>query len=105
MIVPAHFEADAYAGIRRMVLQRMMTRDEATDALARLAGLTADRIALASLLAQAYELFDRVGAHDAFYVVLARGRGAFLLTSDGPLARVGEQLGIAVRYRPDRVIG
>lgn len=105
VVVPAYFEADAYAGIRRMLLLRKITRENAAEALTRLAGMDADRVALAPLLPHAYELVDRVGAHDAFYVVLARGRNATLLTSDGPLANAAEQLRVSFLFRPTEAIG
>jgi len=60
--------------------------------------MTAERVALAPLLASAYELFDRIGAHDAFYVVIARASSCLLLTSDRAQARAAESLGVGVLY-------
>ena len=105
VLVPAHFEADAYAGLRRMVNARALGRESVATALDTIAALPSDRVPLAPLLSAAYALFDRVGAHDSFYVALALGRDAALLTSDGPLARAAEQCGVKVLLRPSEVHG
>ena len=102
MVMPAHFEADGYAGLRRMVRHRDIDRDELERALPRLMNVPGERVPLAPLLPHAYALFDRVGAHDAFYVVLAQLQGAALLTADGPLAIAAEALGVTVLLRQSR---
>ncbi len=98
--VPAHFEADAYAGLRRMVNTRALDRESLATILTRLTTLPAERVPLAPLLPRACSLFDSVGAHDSFYAALALAQGAALVTSDGRLARTAAQLGVRVRYRP-----
>lgn len=103
--MPAHFEADAYAGLRRMVSTRMIGRDDLRIALQRVAGVRGARVPLAPLLSAAYELFDDVGAHDSFYVALALGRGATLVTADGTLARAAEPLGVRVLLRSREAAG
>lgn len=90
--MPAHFDADAYAGLRHMVLRGQILRDTGLIAAPFIVGFAAERVMLAPLLASAIELFDRVGAHDAFYVVLADVLRCPLLTTDGSLVR-------AVRHR------
>lgn len=105
VLVPAHFEADAYAGLRRMVNTGTIPRDALPAAIQHVADMPGDRVPLAPLLPAAYQLFDRVGAHDSFYVALALSRGATLLTSDAPLARAAEQIGVTVLLRPPEVIG
>jgi len=97
--VPAHFEADAYAGLRRMVATQKLARERLLDALMRLAGIEGDRVALGALVPAVYRLYDNVAAHDAFYVALAASRGAILLTADAPLARAAAQLGVSVILR------
>jgi predicted nucleic acid-binding protein len=98
VVVPAHFEADAYAGFRRMVSAGRIERGKLTRALADLADLVHERFPLPPLLDGAYRLFDQVGAHDAFYVVLARAHEAPLLTTDGGLARAARIVGVDVLY-------
>lgn len=98
IVVPAHFEADAYAGLRRMASTGKIARAAVPVALDRLRLMAAQHIPLAPLLPAAYRLYDRVGAHDVFYVVLAQLRDAPLLTTDGPLARAATDLGVDVRY-------
>lgn len=105
VLVPAHFEADAYAGLRRMVNTGTIRRDALPTAIQHVADMPGDRVSLAPLLPAAYQLFDRVGAHDSFYVALALARGATLLTSDAPLARAAEQIGVSVLLRPAEAIG
>ncbi len=100
--MPAHFEAEGYAGLRRMTLYSDIERDELTRAVELLCAIPGERVPLAPLLPHAYALFDRVGAHDAFYLVLAQLRGAPLLTADGPLARTAESLGVTVLLRQSR---
>lgn len=57
------------------------------SAVHRLVRLTAGRVALVPLLAEALLVRDRFGANDVFYAVLARSLGATLVTSDAGLAR------------------
>ncbi len=102
--MPAHFEADAYAGMRRMAMTQKIQREDLPTALARLADLDGERIAIRPLLSAAYELFDRIGAHDAFYVALALSREATLLTADAPLARAALQLSASVILRQPEAI-
>lgn len=102
MVMPAHFEADTYSGLRRMAFQGLVERSRLPAAITRVARMPGERVPLAPLLPYAYELFDRVGAHDAFYVVLARLHGAPLLTADGPLATAAEALGVTVLLRRSR---
>jgi predicted nucleic acid-binding protein len=104
-VMPAHFEADTYAGLRRMATTHEIARQRLPAALTRLASIVGERIALALLLPAAYQLFDHVGAHDSFYLALALSREAKLLTADAPLARAAVQLGAAVIFRPPEAIG
>jgi predicted nucleic acid-binding protein len=103
--MPAHFEADGYSGLRRLATTRKIPREKLPTAIERLARIGGERIALAPLLPAAYQLFDRVGAHDSFYLALALTRGAKLLTADAPLARVAVQLGANVIFRRPEAIG
>ena len=99
-MVPAHFEADAYAGLRHMFNRGEVSRAVVATAVARVVQLPGERVALAPLLPAAYRLFDRIGAHDSFYVVLSLVRHVPLLTSDRALARAAGQLGARVLFRP-----
>lgn len=97
VLVPSHFEADAYAGLRRMFFRRQITRENVDEATARLGRMDAERVALAPLLPAALALFDRASAHDVFYMVLARSRGVTLVTSDRPMAEAAQMIGVSVR--------
>lgn len=82
-----------------MALRGALERTELAAAVGLLADLAGERVPLAPLLPHALALFDQVGAHDAFYVVLAQLADCALLTSDGPLASAAQALGIEVIYR------
>lgn len=81
-----------------MVNRGTVSRDDLPRALALLASMAGERVPVGPLLRAAYELFDRVGAHDVFYVVIAQLRGIPLLTTDGPLARAARSLSVDVLY-------
>lgn len=85
--VPAHFDAEALAGVRRLVLQRTLSVELAVVALQRVATLEAERVPIPPLLAAAFAERDRFSPHDALYVVLARRESATLVTVDARLAR------------------
>lgn len=104
-LLPAHFEADAYSGLRRMATTQKVPRERLPAALERISHLVGERVELAPLLPAAYRLYDRVGAHDSFYLALALTRGAKLLTADAPLARAAVQLGAGVILRRAEAIG
>jgi len=85
--VPAVFDAEVFAAIRRLLRLRAIDLPLAQGSLLETARLHAERHSLTELLPEAFALRDRFGAYDVFYVVLARRLGATLVTSDRPLAR------------------
>lgn len=85
--VPAHFDAEVFSAIRRLVRRRVVAVDRAGLALLRNTRLVATRMPLLPLYAEAFNVRDRFGPSDAFYVVLARSLSATLVTSDEALAR------------------
>ena len=85
--VPALFDAEVFAAIRRSLRRGVITTERAELALLRLAQFKAERRAMTDLLPDAFVLRDRFGAYDVFYVALARRLGATLVTSDRPFAR------------------
>jgi predicted nucleic acid-binding protein len=87
MRVPAHFDAEVLAALRKALRIRRIEEEGARTALFHLAGLRAERIALTPLLAEAFSLRDRVGMYDAFYAVVARASKATLVTCDRGLVR------------------
>lgn len=90
LLVPAQFDAEVFAALRRSVRRRILSADRASYALLRIATFEADRIAVAPLLAAAFAVRDRFGAHDVFYAVLARRESATVLTTDAAFARACE---------------
>lgn len=87
MRVPAHFDAEVLAAVRKSLRLRRIDEEQARVALFHLRGLRAERIALTPLLAEAFALRDRIGVYDAFYAVVARLSEATLVTTDRGLAR------------------
>jgi predicted nucleic acid-binding protein len=85
--VPAHFDAEALAGVRRLVLQRIVPVEVAAVALHRIVMLDAERVAISPLLEAAFAARDRFSPHDSLYAVLARRESATLVTVDERLAR------------------
>ena len=88
--VPAHFDAEALAGIRRLVRKRLLSPDQGAKVLARLQSMQVDRVPLPPLLAAAFAERDRFSPHDALYAVLARRESARLVTVDHRFARACE---------------
>ncbi len=95
--VPAHFDAEVFSAIRRLVRRRVVAVDRAGLALLRNTRLVATRMPLLPLYAEAFNVRDRFGPSDAFYAVLARSLSATLVTSDEALARASRGY-IDVRY-------
>lgn len=95
--VPAHFDAEVFAAVRRLVRRRIVSVDRGGLALLRNARLVATRMPLLPLCAEAFTVRDRFGPHDAFYAVLARSLSATLVTSDEALARAARGY-VEVRY-------
>ena len=92
LIVPAHFDAEVYAAFRGLIRRKLVDRARLDFITSRLIALAAERVALAPLLPEVHRLADRLAAADAFYVALARARGAQLLTADASLARAASGL-------------
>jgi len=95
--VPAHFDAEVFSAIRRLVRRRVVAVDRAGLALLRNTRLVATRMPLLPLHAEAFTVRDRFGPSDAFYAVLARSLSATLVTSDEALARASRGY-VDVRY-------
>lgn len=87
---PAHFDAEALAGVRRLVLRDLLSPVEGARILARLADMQVERVPIPPLLAAAFTERDRFSPHDALYAVLARRESATLVTVDARLARACE---------------
>jgi predicted nucleic acid-binding protein len=85
--VPAIFDAEAYAVVRRELRRGRLSEREGLAALFHIRRLSAARHALSPLMLEAFGVRDRFGAHDIFYAVLARRLGATLVTTDAPLGR------------------
>ena len=92
LAVPAHFDAEVYAALRRHLRRGLLPRTRLDVIVGRLVALPADRVPLGPLLPEAHALADRLSAADAFYVALARSLKSQLLTTDARLAESGAGL-------------
>jgi predicted nucleic acid-binding protein len=90
MRVPAHFDAEVLATVRKALRLSRIEEEQARVALFHLRGLRAERIALTPLLAEAFALRDRISVYDAFYAIVARLSEATLVTCDRGLARAAK---------------
>jgi len=88
--VPAHFDAEVFAVVRKFLRSGRIEEQGARAATFYLRRLRADRIALTPLLGEVLVLRDRFGPYDAFYAVVARLSEATLLTCDLRLARAAD---------------
>lgn len=85
---PTLIDYEVASALRGLVLAHALSAPRAQDALADYLDLGVRRHPpTRALLTQAWELRDRMTAHDASYVVLARALGASLWTLDKRLAR------------------
>lgn len=85
--LPAHFDAEVFAAVRREVLRSRVPVARALVALDEAERLIATRHSIAGMLVEALALRDRFGGHDVFFAILARRLGARLVTCDGRFAR------------------
>jgi len=102
--VPAHFDAEAFSALRRLIRARHITNDALALAARRLMNLPAARIPVAPFLPRAVGFIDRFGAHDVFYVLLAQDWICPLLTCDGALARASEPMVRALFVPPTPLV-
>jgi predicted nucleic acid-binding protein len=72
--------------LRRLVRQKVITAQRATEAVHDLLDLRINRYPPAALLIQIWRLRDNYSAYDAAYLALAKELGAVLLTRDSGLA-------------------
>ena len=87
MHVPAIFDAEAHAVVRRELRRGRLSERDGLGALFHIRRLTAARHAIGPMLLEAFSVRDRFGAHDVFYAVLAHRLGATLVTTDASLSR------------------
>ena len=95
-IVPASFDAEVYAALRRTYLHEGLDRAWLTGAVGQLIRFVAERTEIVSLLPGAIPFADAIGAHDVFYALLALKHDCPLLTCDRRLARAASRSGIEV---------
>lgn len=85
---PAHFDAECASVLRRLYLQRVLSRDDLRAMTRVIPDLPVRRWSLDPLLDRMTDLVDNVTSYDAAYLALAEGLSADLLTSDARLSSV-----------------
>ena len=85
--VPAHFDAEAWSAVARIVRRRIIEQAAARALALDLAGFPASRVPLTRLLPAVASWLPILSGSDSFYAALASGPGAPLLTCDLGLAR------------------
>ena len=90
MRVPAHFDAESFGTIMRLLRLGNIAEFEAVLGLSQIVRLPAERVPIAGMLGEAYALRTRFSSNDTFYAILARRSSALLVTCDERLARAAE---------------
>ena len=86
MAAPHLLDAEVGQVLRRLVLQRVLTKGRALQAIEDLAALSIQRFAHGFLLERAFALHHNLNVYDAVYVALAEALRAPLVTRDRALA-------------------
>jgi predicted nucleic acid-binding protein len=93
--VPAHFDAEVFSALGRLVRGGELAEGLVEPILDELAHAPFLRYTLQPLLADAWELRHNLALRDALYVSLARWLGATFITADARLAKA-PSLGVEV---------
>jgi len=84
---PELIDPEALSGLRRLVSQRLISGEAATQAVADLLEARIVRYPHRPFVQRAWELRGQLTPYDALYVALAEAIGATLVTTDRRLAR------------------
>lgn len=88
MAAPHLLDAEVGQVLRRLVLQRVLSKGRALQAIEDLAALPIQRFAHGFQLERAFALRHNISVYDALYVALAEALRAPLVTCDRALASV-----------------
>lgn len=80
--VPEHYFIEVLSILRRLVRAGELTQAKADAAVARLTVADVNKVQLQPLVPDVWELRHNVSAYDAPYVIIARGLGAKLVSTD-----------------------
>jgi predicted nucleic acid-binding protein len=95
VMVPAHFDAEVFSALGRLVRGGHLEERLVEPILDELARAPFIRYTVQPLLATAWGLRHNLALRDALYVALARRLGALIVTADARLAQA-PALGVAV---------
>lgn len=97
VVVPAHFDAEVFSALGRLVRGGELAERLVEPILGELARAPFARYTLQPLLAGAWRLRHNLALRDALYITLARRLEAAFVTADGRLARA-PALGVEVIF-------
>jgi len=97
--VPAHFDGEVYAALRRLDRRGLLAPGQLDAIVPLLMKLRAKRVPLRGLLLDAHKLGARFSPRDAFYVALARRIDGELFTRDAALVAACSRLARARLFR------
>jgi predicted nucleic acid-binding protein len=95
VVVPAHFDAEVFSALGRLVRGGNLAENLVAPILDELAHAPFLRYTLQPLLADAWKLRHNLSLRDALYVSLARRLGTAFVTADARLAKA-PNLGVEV---------
>jgi predicted nucleic acid-binding protein len=85
---PEHLVVEVFSAVRGRWLGRKIGEGRAGDALAVIAEISVDLVAVTPLLSRMWELRSNATGYDAAYLALAEAFGCSLVTADARLAGV-----------------
>lgn len=94
VVVPAHFDAEAFSALGRLFRAGELSEERVETALDKLARAPLTRYPVAPLLRIAWSLRENLALRDALYVALAQRIEGTLLTADARLTKA-PHLGVA----------
>lgn len=95
VMVPAHFDAEVFSALGRLVRGGKLEERLVEPILEELARAPFIRYTVQPLLVEAWRLRHNLALRDALYIALARRLGALFVTADAHLARA-PALGVAM---------
>lgn len=93
---PELIDPEALSGLRRLVLQQVISAGAATQAVSELLNARIVRYPHRPFVSRAWELRGQLTPYDALYVALAEALDATLVTTDRRLARAVTTVEVAV---------
>jgi len=95
LYAPELIDAEVLSGLRRLVLQGVISASKASTAVSKLLDARIVRYPHRPFVQRAWDLRGQLTPYDALYVALAEALGATLVTTDRRLARAVTTVAVA----------